>query len=68
MNLYDYERSKEIATGESSFTSLIMAAAWEADTLNFGKLKAAFPEIIEELEKIYFTGDRLQRPRANFGS
>ena len=68
MNLYDYQKSKEIAAGDQTFTSLIMAAAWKADTLNFGKLKAAFPEIIEELEKIYFTGDRLQRPRVNFGS
>ena len=68
MDVYDYQKSKEIAAGESSFTSLIMAAAWEADTQNFGRLKEAFPEIIEELEKIYFTGDKLQRPRANFGS
>jgi len=60
MNLYDYERSKEIEAEDQTFASLIMAAAWEADTLNFGKLKAAFPEIIEELEKIYFTGDRLK--------
>ena len=60
MNLYDYERSKEIAAGDQTFTSLIMAAAWEADTQNFGRLKEAFPEIIEELERIYFTGDRLK--------
>lgn len=39
-----------------------MAAAWKADTLNFGKLKAAFPEIIEELEKKYFRGDKLKCP------
>jgi hypothetical protein len=66
MSLYDYQKSKEIAAEEPSFASLIMAAAWKADTLNYGKLKAAFPEIIEELEKICFTGDKLQYPQASF--
>jgi len=56
MNLYDYEESKKIAAEYPSFASLIMAAAWKADTLKFGKLKSAFPEIIEELEKRYFKG------------
>jgi len=60
MSLYDYQKSKEIAAEDQTFTSLIMAASWKADTLNFGKLKTSFPEIIEELEKIYFTGDRLK--------
>ena len=68
MGIYDYQKSKEIEAGDQTFTSLIMAAAWKADILNFGRLKLAFPEIIEELEKIYFKGDRLQRPRADFGS
>ena len=66
MSLYDYRKSKEIAAEEPSFTSLVMAAAWKADTLNYGKLKVAFPEIIEELKKIYFRGDNLQYPQANF--
>lgn len=56
MSLYDYEESKKIAAEDPSFASLIMAAAWKADTLKFGKLKSAFPGIIEEFEKIYFTG------------
>jgi len=57
MNLYDYERSKKIAAEEPSFATLIMAAAWKADTLNFGRLREAFPEIIiEDLEKRYFGG------------
>ena len=60
MSLYDYQKSKEIAAEEPSFASLIMAATWKADTLNFGRLRLAFPEIIKELEKIYLTGDRLQ--------
>ncbi len=61
MNIYDYERSKEIAAEEPSFATLIMAATWKADTLNFGRLRSAFPEIIEELEKRYFKGGVLSR-------
>ena len=60
MSLYDYQKSKEIAADKPSFLSLIMAATWKADTLNFGRLKVAFPKIIEELKKIYFTGDKLK--------
>jgi len=62
MSLYDYQKSKEISSKVPSSKSLIMAAAWKADTLNFGKLKVAFPEIIEELEEKYFRGDKLKRP------
>jgi len=61
MNLYDYERSKEIAAEEPSFAILIMAAAWKADTLNFGRPREAFPGIIEDLEKRYFRGGVLSR-------
>ena len=61
MNIYDYERSKEIAAEDPSFATLIMAAAWKADTLNFGRLREAFPEIIEDLEKRYFKGGVLSR-------
>lgn len=56
MSLYDYEESKKITAEGPSFASLIMAAAWKADTLKFSKLKSVFPEIIEEFEKRYFTG------------
>ncbi|MBA7591699.1 hypothetical protein ES708_33860 [subsurface metagenome] len=65
MSLYDCQKSKEIAAGVPSFRSLIMAAAWKADTLNYGKLKVAFPDITGELEKICFTGDKLKCPQAN---
>ena len=62
MSLYDYQKSKEIAAKETSFVSLIMAAAWNTNTLNYGKLKATFPEIIEEFEKKYSTGDKSKCP------
>ena len=68
MSLYDYQKSKEISAEEPSFTSLIMVAAWKADTPNYGKLKVAFPEIIEELEKEYFRDDKLKMTSGNFGS
>ena len=60
MSLYYYQKSKEIAAKEPSFTSLVMAAAWKANTLNYGKLRTAFPEIIEELEKKSFKGNKLK--------
>ncbi|MBA7552264.1 hypothetical protein ES705_44822 [subsurface metagenome] len=62
MSLYDYQKSKEISSEAPSFKSLVMAAAWKADTLNFGRLRTAFPEIIKGLEKIYFRGDKLKCP------
>ncbi len=62
MSFYDYQKSKEISSKDLSFRSLIMSAAWQADPLNYGKLTAAFPEIIEELEKICFNGDKLKCP------
>ena len=62
MSLYDYRKSKEIAAEEQTFASLVMAATWKANTLNFGRLRTAFPDIIEELEKIYFKGDKLKCP------
>ena len=62
MSLYNYQKSKEIAAEEPTFTSLIMAATWKANTLNYGRLKVAFPDIIGELEKIYFRGDKLKCP------
>jgi len=58
MSPYDYQKSKEISSEAPSFKSLIMAAAWKADTPNYGRLRTAFPEIIEELEKICFRGNK----------
>ncbi|MBA7576038.1 hypothetical protein ES695_17755 [Candidatus Atribacteria bacterium 1244-E10-H5-B2] len=62
MSLYDYRKSKKIAAEDQTFTSLIMAATWKADISNLGRLRTAFPDIIEELEKIYFRGDKLKCP------
>ena len=53
MSLYDYEKSKEISKGDPPFASLIMAAGRKADSLNLLKLKAVFPDIIDELQVRY---------------
>ncbi len=53
MSLYDYQRSREIDNELNSFASLIMAAMRRADTANTAKLKAAFPEIYDELQTRY---------------
>ena len=52
MSLYAYEHSARIAAVEP-FDALIMAAMRRADTENFRKLKAAFPELADELERRY---------------
>lgn len=66
MSLYDYQKSKEIAAEEPSFTTLIMAAVWEADTLNFGKLRFVFPKIIKEMEETYFSGSSSNQATGSF--
>ena len=53
MSHYDYEKSKEISKEDPPFASLIMAAGRKADSLNLLRLRAVFPEIINELEKRY---------------
>jgi len=66
MNLYDYERSKEIAKEETSFETLIMAAAWKADISDFRKLRFVFPKIIKEMEETYFSGSSSNQTTGSF--
>ena len=49
MSLYDYEMSRNIEMQEYPFYGLIMAAMRQADNGNVEKLKAAFPDVWEEL-------------------
>lgn len=51
MSRYDYERSRQLVN--ESFASLIMAAIRKADTDNYRLLRAAFPEIADELQARY---------------
>jgi len=53
MSRYNYEESKKIAAENYQFAAVIMAAVRQADSINFEKLKAAFPEICEELQARY---------------
>jgi len=66
MNLYDYERSKEIAKEETLFETLIMAAAWGADISDFRKLRFVFPKIIKEMEEMYLSDDSSSQTSGNF--
>ncbi len=53
MSLYDYERSKYIATQGEPFYALIMTAMRQADDQNIESLKHVFPEVWEELNTRY---------------
>lgn len=50
MTLYDYQKSKEI---DAPFYAIIMAAMRKADSINFEKLRYAFPETFNEFAKRY---------------
>ena len=52
MSRYDYLRSKRLA--DFPFYALIMAAMRKADTPNQRKLKAAWPEVWDELAIRYY--------------
>lgn len=53
MSHFDYARSTELARDENPFAALIMAAMRRADSTNAATLKAAFPEIWDELQTRY---------------
>jgi len=53
MSLYDYRVSQEIAARDEPFYALLMAVMRKADTDNTAKLKAAWPDVWEELFQRY---------------
>ncbi len=53
MSHQDYEISKQISEKVYPFYALIMAAMRQADTLNLGELKEAFPIVWDELDSRY---------------
>lgn len=53
MSLFDYRASLEINAADYPFYALIMAAMRQADTYNVEKLRAAWPEIWDELFQRY---------------
>jgi len=58
MSLYDYRYSIELSADDPPFHALIMAAMRKADTDNLERLKAAWPDVWDELCRRY---------KANFG-
>ena len=54
MSLHSYERSRELAARDEPFSAYIMAAMRKADTGNSRRLRAAFPEIDQELYERYW--------------
>jgi hypothetical protein len=59
MSLRNYQESLEIGRKDPSFYALIMAAMRKADTANTARLKAAWPDVFEELEYRYWSGGGL---------
>ncbi|MFQ5886783.1 MAG: hypothetical protein ACE5II_06075, partial [Anaerolineae bacterium] len=53
MRVYDYEEGRRIAAQDPPFYALIQAAMRRADTDNLEKLKAAWPQVWEELQARY---------------
>ncbi len=53
MSLHDYRVSGELAAQGVPFLALILAAMRRADTTNLERLKLAFPEVGDELQKRY---------------
>lgn len=53
MSLYDYTAAREIVGLDKPFCAVVMAAMRQADTTNAAKLRAAFPEVWDELQARY---------------
>lgn len=53
MSLHEYRRSGAVAMQQEPFYALLMAAMRQADTVNSAKLRAAFPEVWDELYERY---------------
>lgn len=53
MSRQHYEESKQIHAAGHSFYGLLMAAMRSADTENFEKLRASFPDMTAELQARY---------------
>jgi len=53
MSLREYQESREISKSDPQFCALIMAAMRKADDKNLAKLRAAWPEVWDELSARY---------------
>ncbi len=55
MSVIDYKQSLKIAANDYSFKGIIMAAMRKADSYNLERLKREWPEIWNELFRLYNT-------------
>jgi hypothetical protein len=53
MSLHEYRQTQNEVVRNTNFYALIMAAMRRADSYNEAKLRAAFPEVWEELLQRY---------------
>ena len=51
MSLYDYLASQKVLSRHYPFYALLMALIYQADTPNSEKLRAAWPEVWDELQE-----------------
>jgi hypothetical protein len=50
---FAYRKSVEYSKGDPNFYGLLMAAMRKADTPNAGRLRAAFPDVWDDLQARY---------------
>lgn len=50
---FEYQQALQIRRNDPPFYAIIMAAMLKADTINLKLLKALYPAVYEELERLY---------------
>lgn len=70
MSYQEYQLSKKLTGEDYPFYTLIMSALRQADTRNAAKIRAAWPDVADELRKRYNAPGGLlpDEARAAFGS
>lgn len=53
MSRFDYEKSRDLVAEGYPFYAIVMAAMRQADPRNVARLRQAFPETWDELERRY---------------
>lgn len=53
MSRFDYDVSRVLSQADYPFYALVMAAYRQADTTNAAKLRAAWPDVVDELDARY---------------
>lgn len=59
MSYHEYKESQDISRQGFTFYAIIMAAMRQADTDNIIRLRIAFPEVYQELDRRYHAPDGL---------